>query len=132
VAPRPARTHTLWSMRLRLACALAPAAALLLAAAPSGAASATKSCSPPKYPSIGYFNRLTVSGTSCTTGGKVALAYYRCRTKSGKNLAGRCTTSVLGYRCSEVRHTIPTEIAGRVTCRRGGATVVHVYQQDLS
>jgi hypothetical protein len=118
-------------MRLRLRYALAPAAALLLAAAPSGAAPATKSCSPPKYPSIGYFNRLTVSGTTCASGSKLALAYYRCRTKSGKNLAGRCTGSVLGYRCTEVRHTISTEIAGRVTCRRRGATIVHVYQQDL-
>ena len=119
------------TMRLRLRYAVIPAAALALAAAPSGAAPAVKSCKAPKYPSVGYFNRLTVSGTTCATGDKLALAYYRCRTKAGKNPAGRCTSTVLGYRCSEVRNTISTEIAARVTCRHGRATIVHVYQQDL-
>jgi hypothetical protein len=119
------------SARLRYAVAPVVAAALALAAAPSGAAPAAKSCTAPKYPSVGYFNRLTVSATNCATGDKLALAYYRCRTKAGKNPAGRCTSTVLGYRCTEVRHTISTEIAARVTCRRGGATIVHVYQQDL-
>jgi hypothetical protein len=131
VAPRPAPVRTLWQMRLRLSYALAPAVALLLAAAPSGAASATKSCSPPKYPSLGYFNRLTVSGTSCSSGSKLAFAYYRCRTKSGKNLAGRCSASVLGYHCTEVRNADSTVIQARVTCRRHGATIVHVYTQQL-
>ena len=86
-------------------------------------------CNPPKYPGFGYFTSLTVSGTTCAVGDQVAIAYYHCRTKT--KLSGRCTTPVLGFRCSEIRNSIPTEIDARVTCRRGSETVVHTYQQDL-
>jgi hypothetical protein len=104
-----------------------------LAAAGTGApaAGAARSCAPPKYPSVGYFVRVTVTGVPCATGSKVAVAYYRCRTRTG-NLAGRCAGGVLGYRCHEVRNAIATEIDARVTCTRGRATVVHVYQQFLT
>ena len=118
-------------MRLLPPLALACVGASLVVAAPGAGASATRNCKPPKYPSLGYFNRLTVSGVPCSTGNKVALAYFKCRTHSGKNLSGRCTSTVLGYKCREVRNQIPVEIDARVTCKRPGKTVVHVYQQNI-
>jgi len=93
-------------------------------------AHATRTCSPPHYPGQGYFTSLTVKKTTCKFGRKLALAYYRCRTKAGP--AGRCHRArVLRYKCSEVRNRIPTELDGRVTCKRGHRRVVHTYQQDL-
>jgi hypothetical protein len=83
----------------------------------------------PKYPGLGYFTSLTVTGVNCATGTKLALAYYRCRTRSGPS--GRCRQRVLGFGCSERRNSIPTEIDGRVTCRRQHGLVVHTYQQNL-
>jgi len=87
-----------------------------------------RTCSVPKYPGLGYFTTLSVSGTSCATGDKVAFAYYHCRLQHGK--AGTCHGGVLGFSCREQRNSIPTEIEARVTCRKGTATVVHTYQQD--
>lgn len=90
---------------------------------------AARSCTPPSYPGEGYFTSLTVKGVGCTTGRRVTLAHYRCRTRSGK--AGRCVRRVLRYSCREKRQSIETEIDGRVTCRRGSATVTYTYQQDI-
>jgi hypothetical protein len=97
-------------------------------AAASHIAQAGRTCSVPKYPGLGYFTSLTVTGTSCGTGDKLVIAYYKCRTRSGP--AGRCGSSVLGFTCHEQRNSIPTEIDARVTCKRHGETVVHTYQQD--
>jgi hypothetical protein len=111
---------------LILTFAFALVAATGTAASPP--AHAARTCSPPKYPGLGYFTSLTVRHVSCSTGKKVALAYYRCRTRSGP--AGRCHSRVLGYTCREKRNSIPTEIDARVTCKRGSRLVVHTYQQD--
>jgi hypothetical protein len=92
-------------------------------------AHAARTCTPPDYPGNGYFTSLSVKGTDCRTGRRVALAYYRCRTRSGPR--GRCHRRVLRYRCSERRNSIPTEIDARVTCKRGSRTVTHTYQQNL-
>jgi hypothetical protein len=98
-------------------------------AAVGSSARATRICTPPKYPGVGYFTTLSVKGVSCTTGKKLVLAYYRCRVRSGR--AGHCRREVLGFSCREKRNTIPTEIDARVTCRRHGTqTVIHTYQQD--
>jgi hypothetical protein len=97
------------------------------AAGPAGHAALT--CKAPKYPGSGYFTSLTVEGTGCSTGQKLALAYYRCRTKSGPR--GRCKKPVLGFRCRETRNSIPTEINARVSCKSGAKRVVHTYQQNL-
>jgi hypothetical protein len=105
-------------------------AALLAAAAcalPPAARAAT--CRPPSYPGSGYFTSLTVHGTSCGTGKKLALAYRRCRVRHG-GVKGRCPGGVLGYSCKEHRVSIPTEIDGSVTCIRGSHKVVHTYQQN--
>ena len=120
-------------MTRRLALTVAVAAtALLLATATAGAGGVTahtaRSCSVPDYPGSGYFTSLTVKGTSCATGRKLARAYYRCRTRSGRR--GRCHRRVLRYSCRERRQTIPTEIDGKVTCRRGARRIVHTYQQN--
>jgi hypothetical protein len=124
-------------MRRAMIAALALAAAAPLAATASATSTASaspraraaRSCPTPPYPGDGYFTSLSVSNTSCGSGSKLAVAYYRCRTRHGK--AGRCTSRVLGYRCSEVRHSIPTEIVARVTCTNGRARVIHTYQQNV-
>lgn len=118
----------------RAALAAAALTAALLALAPGAAlagrsAHASSSCRPPRYPGSGYFTSLTVSGTSCSTGRRLAISYYHCRLHHGA--AGRCTSSVEGFRCTEKRQSIPTEVDGRVTCRRGGATVTHSFQQNI-
>ena len=74
-----------------------------------------------------------MTGTTCATGKQFVLAFYRCRTASG--LAGRCTKPVLGFRCTETRKSIPTEIDARDTCTKAGkagkARIVSVWQQDI-
>jgi hypothetical protein len=120
-----------WLLAVRSVC-LAVAAVTAAGdpiATASPVAHAVRTCSAPRYPGLGYFTSLTVTGTSCATGSKVAIAYYRCRTRSGA--AGRCHSSVLGFHCSEKRNSIPTEIDARVTCRRQHETVTHTYQQDI-
>ena len=92
-------------------------------------AHSARTCSEPAYPGSGYFTSLTVKGVTCATGRKVTLAHYRCRTRSGPS--GRCHQRVLRYTCSERRNSIPTEIDGRVTCKRPGRTVIYTYQQNV-
>jgi hypothetical protein len=113
---------------LALLALLALSALLALQPTASGA-SRTRICDEPKYPGEGYFTSLTVKGARCATGSKLALAYYRCRIRAGGR-KGRCTRTVLGYRCTEKRNSIPTEIDARVTCKRPGQTIVHTYQQN--
>jgi hypothetical protein len=91
-------------------------------------ASAAQACKPPKYPGNGYFTSLNATHTSCTRGREVTMAYYRCRIRKG--IRARCTSPVLGFRCKEVRQTIPTEFDAKVTCTRGRSRVVHTYQQN--
>jgi hypothetical protein len=98
-------------------------------ASASPVASASKTCTPPKYPGSGYFTSLSVTGTSCSTGSKVAKAWYNCRTAHGQ--AGRCTKKVEGYSCTEKRKSIATEINATVSCKKGSARVKHSYQQNL-
>jgi hypothetical protein len=105
------------------------AAACAVPGAAQGSAAAAKTCHTPAYPGSGYFLSLSVKGTTCATGKKVAVAYYHCRLEHGKR--GHCTHKVLGYSCSEPdRESIPTEFDARVTCRRGAKKVSHAYQQN--
>jgi hypothetical protein len=113
--------------------ALAAASAALLAAGATAAGAqpsghAARTCKPPTYPGQGYFTSLSVAHVTCATGKKVMLAHYRCRIKHGRK--GRCS-SVLHYRCSEVRRSIATEFTSRTTCKRGSRRVVFTYQQQL-
>jgi hypothetical protein len=108
-----------------LALALAPATV----ASAQPVAASSKSCSAPKYPGSGYFTSLSVKGTGCAKGRKVALAHYNCRTKHGKK--GKCSSKVLGYQCTEKRVSIPTEYDSKVTCKNGAKRVIFTYQQNL-
>jgi hypothetical protein len=129
--PLPTRWSPIRRRAMAAVMAIATVTAIVCAGSPAGAspvAQAGRTCSVPKYPGLGYFTSLTVTGTSCGTGDKLIVAYYKCRTRSGP--AGRCSGSVLGFTCHEQRNSIPTEIDARVTCKRHGATVVHTYQQD--
>ena len=114
-------------MRFRPLAVAGCAVAAVWCAPASPAAAAT--CKPPKYPGDGYFTTLKVSGVSCARGRDVALAYYRCRLRNG-GIDGRCRSRVLRFSCTERRRTIPTQINSRVTCKRGGTSVVHTYQQN--
>jgi hypothetical protein len=115
--------------------ALAAAVVALAVLASSGAAgamragAATLNCVPPRYPGQGYFTSLNVSGTTCATGKRVAIAYYYCRAKHGAK--GTCPGGVLGFRCKVVSQSIPTEIDARVTCVYKDEKVIHTYQQDV-
>ena len=107
-------------------------AVALLGAGPSQAqplASAAKTCEPPAYPGDGYFASLHVKKVTCKTGRKLAMAYYRCRTKNGP--AGKCHRRVLRFSCHEQRQSIPTELDALVTCTHGAKRVTHSYQQNL-
>jgi hypothetical protein len=84
----------------------------------------------PQYPGDGYFTSLHVKHVSCSTGRRLAVAYYRCRTKHGR--AGKCHKArIMRFRCHETRMSIPTEVDARVTCKKGAKRVVHSYQQNL-
>jgi len=93
---------------------------------------ASRTCTPPKYPGEGYFTgKIRVTNISCTYGKRFVVTYYKCRTRNGTRPAGRCTTKVLGFHCTERRESIATEIDARVTCRRGTQSIVHTYQQNI-
>src|ERR1700760_4118996 len=113
----------------RLFAGLIVSAACLVGASGAHAASAATTCKPPKYPGTGYFTTLSVTHTTCSTGSKFVLAYYRCRTAHG--VKGRCTKKVMGYSCKETRQSISVEIDARVTCKDGSKKIVHTYQQDI-
>jgi hypothetical protein len=112
---------------MKVSLILAALAAIVVCLLPGPARAAT-TCKNAKYPGTGYFTSLKVTHTSCATGRKLELAYYHCRLRHG--VKGRCTSRVMGYKCKEVRQSIPTEIDARVTCTNGSRKIVHTYQQN--
>jgi hypothetical protein len=115
-----------------LACVVLTASAVGAAATASPIVRRSATCMPPKYPGSGYFtDKIRVTNVSCAYGKKFAVAYYKCRTRSGRSPGGRCRTRVQGFKCTENRKSIPTEIDARVTCRRVTQRIVHSYQQNL-
>jgi hypothetical protein len=106
-------------------------AALTIPAA-SGAASTCKlSIATARHMGPTYVTVLKVSGTSCATGIKVTKAFHSCRRKHG--VKGSCTKKVLGYSCTEKRPAAlqsALSFDGDVTCKRGGARIMHHYQQN--
>jgi hypothetical protein len=118
-------------MNLRRLAPLIAVGALACAGSTASAgpvAHAAYACPTPHYPGSGYFTSLHVSGTSCSRGGQVAVDYYHCRIRHGGR-AGTCPGGVDGYRCSEKRQSISTEIDARVSCHKGHAVINHSYQQ---
>ena len=117
---------------LAFAAVLTVLAVVALAGAPRAHAASCNTQSTAYYlpNGNGYITSLSVTKVSCKTGRKVALAFYTCRHKKGKE--GHCTDKVLGYSCRETKRTkVPTEINARVTCSRGARRVVHTYEQFL-
>ncbi len=115
-------------MNLRIALATG-ATIFALGTLPTAAHAA--SCTPPEYPSTGYFTTLTVTKTSCSSGKKLVLAYFKCRKAHG-GIKGKCPSSkrINGYKCKETRKSIATEFNARVTCTSGSKKIVHTYQQN--
>ena len=104
-------------------------AALSAGPAHGATAAAAGACKAPDFPSVGYFSAVSAHGVGCPAARRIVLAHYRCHLRNG--LKGRCHRRVLGYRCQERRVSIPTELDGRVSCRRGARRVSYLYQQDL-
>jgi hypothetical protein len=77
----------------------------------------------------GYYQFLVVSGTTCSAGQKVQVAYQNCRLKSG--LSGRCHAKVLGYTCKEQRQSISIQITAKVSCTHSHRKINYTYQQNL-
>lgn len=109
------------------ACLVAAAVAVPATANAAPVATASKTCSTPKYPGNGYFTSLKVFNTSCATGRKLMLAHYRKRTNNGIRGKARRVGS---WRCGERRYSAPTQYNSRVTCRSGSRKVVFTYQQN--
>ena len=63
-------------------------ALLALAVSAPSAAARSKSCTAPAYPAAGSFTSLKVTKATCAKAKKVALAFHKCRTKTGPT--GRC------------------------------------------
>jgi hypothetical protein len=116
---------------------LAVLACVVLAAVVDGGAASARpivraTCVAPRYPGSGYFtDKIHVTNVSCAYARKFVVAFYKCRTRSGRSPGGRCRTRVQGFLCTEYRKSIPTEIDARVTCRRVTQRIVHSYQQNL-
>ena len=75
-----------------------------------------------------YVTSLSVTRVSCSRGKRVVKAYNACRKAHG-GVKGRCPRKVLGYRCSEHRQSIPTEITARVSCKAHSRRVRFNYEQ---
>jgi hypothetical protein len=105
------------------------AAALAGQAHAGPVARAARACSPPRYPGNGYFSSLKVYNTTCSTGAKVAIAWYHCRLRHG--VRGHCNQPVLNFTCREKRPASSSiQFVATVTCHRGRATVFHAYEQN--
>jgi hypothetical protein len=116
---------------IRTALALAAASIALFAPAAADAAptaEASKSCSVGTGRGYGttYVLSIKASGVSCRKAKRVVKAFHACR--PGKS--GRCSR-VDGWSCSEDRFNRlrGQQYSSRVTCRKGGKTVKHTYQQ---
>jgi hypothetical protein len=113
--------------------ACVPVLAAAFALIPTGSASAGSCNIHGQERSFGptYVTSLRVSGTPCRRGKAVVRAFHDCRRSHGGIKRGRCpySVAVLGYHCREKRGSIPTQVTGKVTCRRNGATVIHTYTQ---
>lgn len=131
-------------IRLPLAlCALILTGVLTLGGATAGAAG-KKLCSSSSANSLrgGYYLGLTTSGgATCTAARSLQAAWQNCRLKSGR--AGKCqgagqpqghkpkVAKLHGYKCTELRQAIPTQVTGAVTCSSGSKKIAWTYQQNV-
>ena len=79
-----------------------------------------------------YVTSLKVTNTTCARGKEVVRAFHKCRHRHGGR-DGRCPSSARpeGYKCTETRNKIATQLTGKVTCRKGTARVVHTYTEFI-
>ncbi len=109
--------------RLTLALVTVLAAALAVTASPAAA----KSCDVGDTRGYGttYVTQISAKGVSCGKAKKLIKAFHKCR--PGKRASARASS---GYSCSESRFNKSAQsYDSRVTCKRGGKRVKHVYTQ---
>lgn len=86
----------------------------------------------PEKKNGGYITNIRVTGVSCASAKKLAIAYTKCRLKNG--IKGKCKTSkVNGFKCTERRPSSGdngTEFNASVTCKTGAKKVTFAYQQN--
>jgi hypothetical protein len=117
--------------RTLLLAAVALRAAVLLAASGgrtpvASAATCTLSAKEGQRLGPSYVTSITATGTGCGAAKKLVKAFHACRGSQ----TGRCTRKVSGYRCTERRgKTLNGQFSSKVTCKRGGARVVHTYSE---
>ena len=76
-----------------------------------------------------YLLKLSVSGTSCSTGLKVEKAFQSCRRSTAGHAT--CKRTVLGYRCSQkILDSSKTQYDAKATCKSGSRTVTFTYTQN--
>lgn len=109
----------------------------LIAAGPAAAAGPTAtvsrgchlSSSQQFHSGATYLLKLSVKGTSCSTGLRVEKAFQSCRRHTPGHTT--CKSRVLGYRCAQtVLDRSRTQYDARVTCKRGSRTVTFLYTQN--
>ncbi len=104
------------------------AATLAEAGAPASAASRCDLSKDGRTLGTTYVTKLTTTNVTCTKAKSVVKAYHRCRRANG-GVKGRCTSRVLGFRCTETRESIPTQFDARATCRDGSRVIRFNYEQ---
>jgi hypothetical protein len=117
-------------MIMRRLLLLLPIVVVVLLQAGSAQAAGCKLSSREQNGGLGatYVTKLSVSGTSCTSGKRVVKAFNACRKSSG-GAKGRCSKRVRGLRCTESRSAIPTQFNSKATCRSGSVVVRFTYTQ---
>jgi hypothetical protein len=75
-----------------------------------------------------YVFSLKATAVSCVKAKEVVKSFNACRHKHGK--AGRCTSPVKGYRCTEKRTNGVAQFDSNTTCRDGGKTIRFTYTQN--
>jgi hypothetical protein len=100
---------------------------------PTAQAAATTCKLPGEGRTLGatYVEKLTVSGTTCTTGISLIKQYNACRKKAG-GAAGKCTKTIMGYRFTEKRQSSPIAFIALVTAKNGTKAVNFTYTQNTA
>jgi hypothetical protein len=79
-----------------------------------------------------YITSLKVTNTTCKRGKEVVRAFHKCRHAHGGR-DGRCpkTARPEGYKCTETRSKIATQLTGHVTCTKSSVKIVHDYTEFI-
>jgi hypothetical protein len=122
-----------------LACCAALLAAVLVLgahtvhAAPAPAAHAAATCDVKKDGrrlGATYVTALTATKVSCAKAKRLVKAFNTCRHAHG-GVKGKCT-SFSGYRCTEKRQSIPTELEAKASCRASGGRALKIAYTEFT